>query len=90
MLTQDRTLCIAGIRWILPFILIGTLFSYINEDFIKKIAKILFPLLLIQLGTQFLELFVMPQIDGTNFLGLAARVTGLFYAPNAAAYFVLL
>ena len=90
MLTQDRTLCIAGIRWILPFILIGTLFSYINEDFIKKIAKILFPLLLIQLGTQFLELFVMPQIDGTNFLGLAARVPGLFYAPNAAANFVLL
>lgn len=90
LFTQDRTLCIAGIRWILPFILMGLLFPYINEDFLKKTAKILFILLLIQFGTQCLELFVMPQIDGTNFLGLAARVPGLFYAPNAAANFVLL
>lgn len=87
--TQDKTLCIAGIRWILPFILMGVLFPYINEDFLKKIAKILFPLLLIQLGTQFLELFVMPHVNGANLLGLAARVPGLFYAPNAAANFVL-
>lgn len=89
MLTQDRTLCIAGIRWILPFILIGLLFPYINEDFLKKIAKLLFIILLIQFGCQCLELFVMPHVNGENPFGLAARVPGLFYAPNAAANFVL-
>lgn len=90
LFTMDKTLCIAGIRWILPFVLMGIFFSYITEDFIKKLAKILFFLLLLQFGTQCIELFVMPKLDGTNFLGLAARVPGLFYAPNAAANFVLI
>lgn len=89
-ITQNINLCIAGIRWILPFILIGVLFQYVNENFLKNISRILFPLLIVQIVMQFVELFIMPHIDGDNAFGLAARVPGFFYAPNAAANFVLI
>jgi len=88
--TQDKMLCIAGIRWIIPYILMGLLFPYIDEFLLKRISKILFIFLIIQLGTQCIELFVMKPYNGTTVFGLTARVPGLFYVPNTAASFVLL
>ena len=88
--TQNEMLCIAGIRWIIPYILMGLLFPYIDEILLKRISKILFIFLIIQLVTQCIELFVMKPYNGTTVFKLTARVPGLFYVPNTAASFVLL
>ncbi|WP_286031632.1 hypothetical protein [Phocaeicola coprophilus] len=87
--TADRSLCVAGIRWIIPFILTGAVYPYIDVGFIKKITRILFVLLILQVGTQIIELFVMPPVQGVNSLGLSNRVPGLFYISNTASVFVL-
>lgn len=87
--TANRSLCMAGIRWIVPCILTGAIYPYIDIIFIKKIARILFVLLILQIGTQIIELFVMPPVQGINSLGLSNRVPGLFYISNTASPFVL-
>ena len=90
LFTQETMLCIAGIRWILPFLLMGLLFPYIDEILLRKISIILFLLLILQFITQCIELFVMKPYNGTTVFGLTARVPGLFYVPNTSASFVLL
>lgn len=88
-LTQDKNLCISGLRWIMPLIFVGAIYPYINEFFIQKITRLLFILLIVQVSTQCIELFVMPPVQGVNALGLANRVPGLFYISNTASVFVI-
>lgn len=90
LFTQETMLCIAGIRWIIPFILMGLLFPYVDDILLRKISIILFFFLILQFITQCIELFVMKPYNGTTVFGLTARVPGLFYVPNTSASFVLL
>jgi len=78
---------LAGIRWILPFILIFLLIPYISKSFLKPLATVFFVLFLFHLALQFFQLFFFPRYFGVNFLGLNARNSGLFVIPGSGSIF---
>lgn len=77
----------AGLRWITPLIAAFFLIGYADERMQRKIARISICLLFIHFAAQVYELFYMSRWFGTNLLGLAARVPGIFFMPNTAGFF---
>lgn len=87
LLNGNLMLSVAGYRWILPIFLILAIYPYIDLDFIKNLTKVLYYLMIVQVTLQILQMFFMPPIAGTNFLGLSARNTGFFVYPGPTGLF---
>lgn len=86
-LAVDPRLPAAGLRWILPVFLIFLLVRHVDEGLLRRIARILVPLLVVHFAAQLLQLLFMSNWYGVTFFGLAARVPGIFFMPNSAGFF---
>lgn len=87
LLTNNIMLALSGIRWILPIFLILCYIPYIDKEFMEKVTKTLYYLLIVQVIFQVLQILFMPPIYGTNILGLSARNPGFLVYPSTAGLF---
>lgn len=87
---EDPIVLIAGIRWILPLILLILLKDCITLSMMKKFALFLYIMLYVNLAAQIYETFNMPLYHGVSYLGLAARVPGLFSHAHSCGCFICL
>lgn len=81
---------LAGIRWLMPIILIIFLIPYVKRNLLTKIAKILGYLFILNFIFQVLQLFFAGGWFGLNVFGLSARNPGMFFIPSTSAFFIIL
>lgn len=86
---EHLMLVAAGLRWAYPFFAVLFLIPFVDEEFLSRMAKLLFYLFIFHFGMQAVQLFFVSQY-GFNALGLSLRSPGLFLIPNTAACFSLL
>jgi hypothetical protein len=86
----DPRMAAAGLRWILPVFLIFLLTRYVDEPFLRRLARLMGVLLIAHVALQVLQLFFMARWYGVTAFGLAARVPGIFFIPSTAAFFSIL
>lgn len=89
-MSEDYIVLISGIRWILPLILLFLLKDCITLSMMNKFAKFLYFMLYINLLFQIYEAFNMPPYHGISYLGLSARVPGLFSHAHSCGCFICL
>lgn len=80
----------AGIRWLVPIVLMIFLIPYINKNLLFKIAKLLGWLFVFHFVFQIIQLFFAGDWFGLNALGLSARNPGMFFIPSTSAFFTIL
>jgi hypothetical protein len=85
----DPRLPMAGLRWILPIFLAFLLIDQVDEELLRRMARVLALLLLMHVFAQLLQLLFMGSFYGVTVFGLAARVPGIFFMPNTAGFFAI-
>lgn len=86
LLFEHIIVYLAGLRWIMPILLSFFLISYITEDLLKKISRVLGFLLILTLSIQFLQvLFSVP-----NYGEIFYRTNGFFESPTTCGFFIIL
>ena len=85
--SDNATLALAGIRWILPVFVTFFIYDFVDDALMQRIASTLSVLLVLHVVLQFAELFFMSHWYGVNMFGLAARVPGFFLIPITASFF---
>lgn len=90
MFKNDFMIFFAGIRWLIPFILMLVLIPYITRELIIKVSYIGFYLFIFHFLIQFFQLFFAGGWFGLNTLGLSARNPGIFFIPSTSAFFTIL
>jgi len=87
-LSNDASeVAVFGVRWALPFFLMPLLNNQISNEFLIKIAKLLFVVLLLNVICQMFQMFLMPAYRGVNLFGLSGRLGGFFALPSIAGAF---
>jgi hypothetical protein len=85
-------IAIAGVRWLLPFVL-GIVLIHVSErSWLSSIGKVMVLLFVFQFGYQVVELNVMQCCFGKQTLlgrEFVARVPGFFPFPSTGAFFVV-
>lgn len=79
---------LSGFRWLLPFLLLLFLYDTIDEEFQRKIAKLLIALFLLGLFLQVYGVFFGFEMWGVGLFG--GRNPGLFLYPSTMAIFTAL
>lgn len=87
---NDFMIFFAGIRWLIPFILMLVLIPYITKELISKVSYIGFYLFIFHFLIQIFQLFFAGGWFGFNALGLSARNPGIFFIPSTSAFFTVL
>ena len=90
MFKNDSMIFFAGIRWLIPFILMLFLIPYITNGLIIKVSHIGFYLFIFHFSIQLLQLFYAKSWYGFGTLGLSARSPGIFFIPSTSAFFTIL
>ncbi|MDC0376032.1 hypothetical protein OAM54_02840 [Pelagibacteraceae bacterium] len=90
ILSDNLITIIAGLRFIIPFILILALKNYIDLKTQIKISKILLFLFILTFMLQVYQLFYMKHFWGANPFGLSLRNPGIFAQNNTMAFFSLI
>lgn len=90
LLSDNLIAIIAGLRFIIPIILIFALLKYIDLETQIKISKILSPLFILAFILQIYQLFYMNPFWGYNAFGLSLRNPGFFAQNNTMAFFSLI
>ncbi len=88
--TSGIIMIFAGLRWLVPVILIFFISNSIDEKFLNSLIKILIGLFIFHFVLQILQAFFASAWYGVNALGLNARNPGLFLIPNTGAFFSLI
>lgn len=87
LFSLDHTIIyLAGIRWIMPFILAFFLISYVNEDLLKQISRILGFLLILTILMQFFQFLSIDPNYGEVFY----RTNGFFESPTTCGFFIVI
>lgn len=81
---------LAGIRWLMPIIMMIFLIPYVGKNLLTKIAKILGYLFIFHFIFQIIQLFFAGGWFGFNALGFSARNPGMFFIPSTSAFFTIL
>jgi hypothetical protein len=81
---------LAGVRWLLPFILIAFLFGHIDKELLERIGTILFYLFIFHFIFQVIQFIFSYGYFGLNSIGLSKRSPGIFYIPSTAAVFSII
>lgn len=81
---------LAGMRWLMPIILMIFLIPYIYQNLLSRVAKILGFLFIFHYIFQIIQLFFAGGWFGLNALGLSARNPGMFFIPSTSAFFTIL
>lgn len=87
---QDFLLTLAGVRYLLPFAVLFSVYGIIDNEFQQKLAKLLIILLVVGLIMQAHQLFCLGDHYGLNFLGLSRRNPGFYLIPSSMAMFSLM
>ena len=87
---NNLLLFLAGIRWLMPIVLMIFIIPYINQNLLSRIAKILVFLFIFHFIFQIIQLFFAGGWFGLNALGLSARNPGMFFIPSTSAFFTIL
>ena len=88
--SNGLVILLAGMKWILPIILIFFLLSKVDNLFLGEIASTLYIVFFIHLGIQILQFFFMPTFYGVSYFGYSARNPGIFAMPSTAAFLAVL
>ena len=86
---EDKMLILAGLRWVLPFVLIAIAVGVITKEDLIFIADILKKLFYLHFIFQLAQLFFGGHYYGISGLGLNARSPGIFVIPNTAGLFTV-
>lgn len=87
---DDLNIYLAGVRWIMPLILVFLLTPFITKDIIEKIFYVGFYLFCLHFLLQIFQLFFAVHWFGVNRFGLSARNPGVFSMPNTSAFFTIM
>jgi hypothetical protein len=87
---QSEYLAAAGVRWLLPVVMVFFLLGQVDEQFFYKAYRIMRVLLILQLAVQFGQFFFASGWYGKNAFGFAARSPGFFLIPSTGAFFTML
>ena len=80
---------LAGIRWLLPFLLIFLLVPFVEIDLLRKMSLAAVVVVVLNLIVQIVQTFYMqPWFGMLPFWGLVARAPGFFLIPSTTAMFV--
>jgi len=83
---QPPLVILAGLRALLPLLLILFLWRAVDAALQAAIARVLRGLLVLGFLVQLVQALVAPPYFGTGFLGLNARNPGLFIVPGTMAW----
>lgn len=89
LLHSHMMIILAGIRSLLPLLLIVPAFYFIDMQIQKKVAKLLFFLFLLAFIMQIIEFLVAPPWFGSGIGGFSLRNPGFFFLPSVMALFAL-
>ncbi|MHC4640656.1 MAG: hypothetical protein ACYS32_03355 [Planctomycetota bacterium] len=87
---QELFLTLAGIRYLLPFAVLFSVYGIIDDEFQSQLAKLLTILFIIGLTLQTYQLFCPSNWYYSNFLGLSRRNPGFYFIPSSMAMFSLI
>lgn len=90
LFNDNLMIFLAGVRWLIPFLLILFLIPFITKDIIVKIAYIGFYIFIFHFLVQIMQLFFAGGWFGINTLGLSVRNPGIFFIPSTSAFFTIL
>ena len=77
----------AGVRWIVPLLLIPFLYNNVDDDIQEKIASVLLVLFVFGFVLQCFQLFYAQGWYGLNAWGLSKRNPGFYLIPSSMACF---
>jgi hypothetical protein len=83
-------LILAGLRWLMPFLLLAFIYDIVDQTFQERCAKTVLIVFSFGFILQILQLFLVKQFYGVNFLGLSARCPGFYFYPSPMALFSVL
>lgn len=78
---------VSGLRWALPLFLIFVLYDIIDYNFMRRVAKILAALIVLNLALQIYEMLFMPSFWGLNMFGFTGRLPGFFAQASICGLF---
>jgi hypothetical protein len=88
--SNGLVILLAGMKWILPIVLIFFLLDKIDLLFLSKVASTLYIVFWIHFGIQILQFFFMPTFYGVSYFGYSARNPGIFAMPSTASFLAVL
>ncbi len=82
-------LIVAGLRWVLPFVLLCAAIGSISREDLVYVGNILKKIFIVHFIFQLLEWLFGGDYFGTTSLGLNARSPGIFVIPNTGGLFTV-
>ncbi|MHC4153367.1 MAG: hypothetical protein ACYST6_00355 [Planctomycetota bacterium] len=87
---QEYWLTLAGVRHLLPFAVLFSVYGITNDEFQGKLAKLLAILFVVGLTIQLFQLFCAVSWYEPNLWGLSRRNPGFYLIPSSMAMFSLI
>lgn len=87
---QELFLTLAGVRYLLPFAVLFSVYGIIDDEFQEQLAKLLTILFVVGLTLQTYQLFCPSNWYHSNYLGLSRRNPGFYFIPSSMAMFSLI